>query len=151
MSIKCKKITEKQLEAVSLIEVSFVMIIAGFLMMMAMQGWKYVEQAKLYGMVQQITQIRMAYDETKNSMNLTTENFMQELEQRGGPKTKENMVYMAFAICKCEQVYPPVLLLTDMKETHAKRLKGMLESHGENVQMSDVDEKQHLKSLKIDL
>lgn len=151
MNIDHDNIKEKKLKAVSLIEVSFVMIIAGFLMMMAMQGWKYVEQAKLHGMVQQITQIRMAHDETKSSIHLTKENFMQELEKHGGPKTKENCVYMAFAKCECEQVYPSVLLLTEMKENHANRLKSLLESNGDLIEMNDMEGVTGKKTLKINL
>ncbi len=139
---------EKQLQAVSLIEVSFVMIIAGFLMMMAMQGWKYVEQAKMYGMVQQITQMRIAYDEAKNTSNLTEENFMEVLYQHGGPKVNQDKcINMPFAICKCEKVYPPMILMTNMKENHAHRLKSMLESGGQNVEIIDDNGKKALQII----
>lgn len=46
--------------AMSLIEMSFVLIIIGVLMGLSLQGWKYVENARNYALSQKILQIKTA-------------------------------------------------------------------------------------------
>lgn len=86
-SAKCKeqsidRSSNDKMSAMSLIEMSFVMIIMGVLMGLALQGWKYVDNARVYAISQKILQIKTASENV--SYDVANTNYLTALASQSG-------------------------------------------------------------------
>lgn len=139
-----------KLQAMSLIEMSFIMIIAGIFMAMALQGWKYVEHARFYSISQQILQMKVASENMRYTY-VEVDNYLQTLETHGGPKTVDGKIKAGtYGVFECTSVSPVTIKLANLKPEQAEKLKGMLHIGDQNdewIVIKDTDSKSELNIL----
>lgn len=141
---------EHKLRAISLIEVSFSLIIMGVLLTAALQGWKWMEKAKLHNVTQQIMQIKVA-NENMRTMNIyvnDTDKYFEILYKYGGPKNSEGIIKTGIGGgFVCERVSPAEMSLSALSENQANQIKQSVdpsEDGGWVTIQQDLDEKYKL-------
>ncbi len=116
----------KKMEAMSLIEMSFVLIIMGVLLVMGMQGWTYVEQVRLHDVSQKILRLKVASEHAKGA-HMTTESALSILESYGCPKAKDNKINMgSYGTLSCVSINPLTCSIENIKKAHAKKIINIL-------------------------
>lgn len=117
----------KKIKALSLIEVSIVLIIIGIITAGALQGWKYITGTKITATINQIIQIQSAAQLYKNNNHqLPTENFWKIIEDYGGPTitTTDNQQTVHSAIGPAfEKQQNNTITLGPIKPQYAQQIK----------------------------
>lgn len=97
MNVLWKVIRSVRVKALSLVEVSISLVIIGLLIAGALQGWKWVDSAKVTTTINQVLQIQAAAQAYKNTHGGLPEAqvFWQELQEFGGPTTRNGQAVSA--------------------------------------------------------